>query len=52
MISNFLFRGLRKLALKNLKFGIGEMYRGFNIKAQVAQLQKYVPALQVSDVTR
>ncbi|KAK3094162.1 hypothetical protein FSP39_024868 [Pinctada imbricata] len=46
------FRGLRKLAIKNLGFGIKEMYRGFNISAQVKQLQRYVPSLKVSDVTR
>ena len=29
------YSGLRKLALRNLKFGIGEMYRGFHVAAQV-----------------
>ncbi|KAJ8309069.1 hypothetical protein KUTeg_013943 [Tegillarca granosa] len=46
------FRGLRKLAFKHLGFGIKEMYRGFNIAAQVKQLQRYVPSLKVQDVTR
>lgn len=45
-------RGLRKLAMRNLGFGIKEMYRGFNIAAQVKLLQRYVPSLKVSDVTR
>lgn len=55
---NFIFlscifcRGLRKLAMRNLGFGIKEMYRGFNIAAQVKLLQRYVPSLKVSDVTR
>lgn len=44
--------GLRKLALKNLKYGINEMYRGFSIPATVAELQKFVPSLRVSDVVR
>jgi hypothetical protein len=44
--------GLRKLVLKNLKHGLGEVYRGFNISATVAELQKFVPSLQVADVVR
>ncbi|CAG5134866.1 unnamed protein product, partial [Candidula unifasciata] len=46
------FRGLRKLAYKNLGYGIMEMYKGIYIRAQVKQLQKFVPSLQFSDVTR
>lgn len=46
------YRGLRKIALKNLKFGMGEMYRTIAIKAQVKQLQRFVPALKLEDVTR
>ena len=45
-------RGLQKLAMRNLGFGIKEMYRGFNIAAQVKLLQRYVPSLKVSDVKR
>ena len=29
------YPGLQKLAMKNFKFGIGEIYRGFNVSAQV-----------------
>lgn len=32
------YPGLRKLALKHLKFGASEMYRGFHIAAQVRLL--------------
>lgn len=46
------FRGLRKLATRHLAFGVKEMYRGFNVSAQVKMLQKYVPALKREDVTR
>ena len=31
---------------------MGEVYRGFNISATVAELQKFVPSLQVADVVR
>ncbi|XP_013404874.2 L-2-hydroxyglutarate dehydrogenase, mitochondrial-like [Lingula anatina] len=46
------YRGLRKLAMKHLAYGIGEMYRGFNIRATVKQLQKFVPSITIKDVTR
>ncbi|XP_053535123.1 L-2-hydroxyglutarate dehydrogenase, mitochondrial isoform X1 [Ictalurus punctatus] len=46
------FRGLQKLVMKNVWFGVGEMYRGMFISAQVKLLQKYVPELQPSDVVR
>ncbi|CAE1245566.1 L2HGDH [Acanthosepion pharaonis] len=46
------YRGLRKIALKNLKFGMGEMYRSIAIEAQVRQLQRFVPTLKLEDVTR
>lgn len=46
------FRGLRKLAYKNLRYGIAEMYKGIYIRAQVKQLQKFVPSLRFADVTR
>ena len=51
-LEEFAFRGLRKLAFKNLTYGLGEMYRGFSIPATVKELQKFVPSLQVSDVVR
>jgi hypothetical protein len=44
--------GLQRLVGRNLKAGLGEMYRGFNIFATVAELQKFVPSLQACDVVR
>ncbi|XP_026154984.1 L-2-hydroxyglutarate dehydrogenase, mitochondrial [Mastacembelus armatus] len=46
------FRGLQKLVMRNLSYGIGEMYRGLNIRAQVKNLQKYIPEISPSDVIR
>ncbi|XP_057716044.1 L-2-hydroxyglutarate dehydrogenase, mitochondrial isoform X1 [Corythoichthys intestinalis] len=46
------FRGLQKLVLRNISYGIGEMYRGIFIGAQVKILQKYIPELSRSDVLR
>ncbi|XP_065181720.1 L-2-hydroxyglutarate dehydrogenase, mitochondrial-like [Sycon ciliatum] len=52
-VSEFIaFSGLRKLALRHLRFGMEEMYRGINIAAQVAILRRYIPDISVSDVTR
>lgn len=45
-------RGLRKLAWNYLGYGVKEMYKGIYIPAQVKQLQRFVPMLQLSDVTR
>ncbi|XP_072345895.1 L-2-hydroxyglutarate dehydrogenase, mitochondrial isoform X3 [Scyliorhinus torazame] len=46
------YSGVQKLVLKNLVFGVNEMYRGIVIAAQVKQLQRYIPALTVNDVSR
>ncbi|KAM9842823.1 L-2-hydroxyglutarate dehydrogenase, mitochondrial [Aulostomus maculatus] len=46
------FRGLQKLVLKNITYGLGEMYRGIFIGAQVKILQKYIPELSLNDVLR
>ncbi|KAG7466162.1 hypothetical protein MATL_G00161870 [Megalops atlanticus] len=46
------FRGLQKLVMKNIVYGVGEMYRGLFISAQVKILQKYIPELSLSDVLR
>ncbi|XP_060684445.1 L-2-hydroxyglutarate dehydrogenase, mitochondrial [Hemiscyllium ocellatum] len=46
------YSGVQKLILKNITFGLNEMYRGVVIGAQVKQLQRYIPALTVDDVTR
>lgn len=46
------FRGLQKLVMKNIVYGVGEMYRGLFIQAQVKILQKYIPEITTSDVLR
>ncbi|KAK7458949.1 hypothetical protein BaRGS_00039080 [Batillaria attramentaria] len=46
------FRGLRKLAWRHLSYGVQEMYKGVYIRAQVKQLQRFVPKLRPADVTR
>ena len=45
-------RGLQRLVMKNLRFGLGEMYRGVFIGAQVKLLQRYIPEISLSDVMR
>ncbi|KAM4664824.1 L-2-hydroxyglutarate dehydrogenase, mitochondrial isoform 2-T2 [Discoglossus pictus] len=46
------YSGLRKLVLKNLSYGIGEMYRACFLSAQVKELQKFVPELSINDIHR
>ncbi|XP_067681608.1 L-2-hydroxyglutarate dehydrogenase, mitochondrial-like isoform X1 [Haliotis asinina] len=46
------FRGLRKLAWRHLGYGVKEMYKGIYYRAQVKQLQRFVPSLKFSDVIR
>ncbi|KAJ7988730.1 hypothetical protein DPEC_G00312260 [Dallia pectoralis] len=46
------FRGLQKLILKNLMYGVGEMYRGVFKGAQVKLLQRFIPELSTRDVLR
>ncbi|XP_012727709.2 L-2-hydroxyglutarate dehydrogenase, mitochondrial [Fundulus heteroclitus] len=46
------FRGLQKLIIKNLSYGMGEMYRGVFLGAQIKILQKYIPELSLNDVLR
>ncbi|XP_040189440.1 L-2-hydroxyglutarate dehydrogenase, mitochondrial [Rana temporaria] len=46
------YSGLHKLVLKNLVYGMGEMYRSFSLKAQLKGLQKFIPELSVSDIVR
>ena len=40
---------LRVMA-KNALFGLGEMYKSLYVKAQVKELQKYIPDIEVADV--
>jgi 2-hydroxyglutarate dehydrogenase len=46
------FRGFQKLAVKYVGFGAGEMMRSAYLSLQVKELQRFVPDLKVSDVTR
>nr|XP_015206257.1 PREDICTED: L-2-hydroxyglutarate dehydrogenase, mitochondrial [Lepisosteus oculatus] len=46
------FRGLWKLVFRNIAYGLGEMYRGVFVSAQVKMLQKYIPELTANDVLR
>lgn len=48
----FFYRGLRKLALKNVQFGLSEFYHGLNKRAQVKRLQRYVPSIRHEDIVR
>lgn len=44
--------GLQNLAMKHLRYGLQELYKGVNISAQVCLLRRYVPELKTSDVMR
>jgi len=46
------FSGIYKLVFKNIRAGIGELWRTFNLNAQVKDLQRFVPELKRSDVMR
>lgn len=37
---------------KNIPYAIGEVYRGFSIRATVKELQKFVPIVKSCDVIR
>ncbi|XP_065832745.1 L-2-hydroxyglutarate dehydrogenase, mitochondrial-like [Oscarella lobularis] len=50
--SALLYSGFRNLAAKHLSFGMKEFFRSALLAAQIVQLQKYVPDLQIDDVTR
>ncbi len=45
-------RGLQRLVMKNIVYGMGEIYRGVFTSAQVKNLQKFIPELSPSDVLR
>ncbi|OXB72808.1 UNVERIFIED_CONTAM: hypothetical protein H355_011332 [Colinus virginianus] len=47
-----LYSGLWKLVLRNLSYGLSEMYRACFLSAQVKGLQKFIPEVTVSDVLR
>ncbi|XP_043112217.1 L-2-hydroxyglutarate dehydrogenase, mitochondrial [Puntigrus tetrazona] len=46
------YRGLQRLVMKNIVYGMGEIYRGVFTSAQVKNLQKFIPELSPSDVLR
>ena len=46
------FRGLRKLAGRYWKFGAGEMYRRFVLRATLKKLRQYVPEITIADISR
>ncbi|XP_054827479.1 L-2-hydroxyglutarate dehydrogenase, mitochondrial [Eublepharis macularius] len=46
------YSGLWKLVCKNLSYGVGEMYRACFLKAQVKQLQKFIPEVTIDDILR
>ncbi|EYB85819.1 hypothetical protein Y032_0290g1537 [Ancylostoma ceylanicum] len=52
LLESLAYSGMRKLICKYFAFGVKEMYRGIFIGAQVKQLQRFVPDLKRSDVTR
>uniref|UniRef100_A0A669PX33 L-2-hydroxyglutarate dehydrogenase, mitochondrial n=1 Tax=Phasianus colchicus TaxID=9054 RepID=A0A669PX33_PHACC len=47
-----LYSGLWKLVLRNLSYGLNEMYRACFLSAQVKELQKFIPEVTVNDVLR
>ncbi|NXO04018.1 L2HDH protein, partial [Rhinopomastus cyanomelas] len=47
-----MYSGLWKLVLRNLSYGLGEVYRALFLSAQVKQLQKFIPEVSVDDVRR
>jgi len=52
LMDAFGYRGFQKFAFKFLVFGMTEMVRSAFPSLQVKQLQRYIPELRASDVTR
>ncbi|EYB85806.1 hypothetical protein Y032_0290g1530 [Ancylostoma ceylanicum] len=52
LFESLTYSGMRKLVGKYFTYGMKELYRGIFIGAQVKQLQRFVPELKRSDVTR
>lgn len=46
------YSGLQRLVMKNIVYGMGELYRGVFTSAQVRILQKFIPELSPIDVIR
>ncbi|KAK6019567.1 FAD dependent oxidoreductase [Ostertagia ostertagi] len=52
LFDSLTYSGMRKLVFKYFNYGLTELYRGIFIHAQVKQLQRFIPELKLSDVTR
>ncbi|KAG1685232.1 L-2-hydroxyglutarate dehydrogenase, mitochondrial [Nymphon striatum] len=52
LIESLSYRGFQRMALKNVTTGVKELYHSFSMHAQVKQLKRFVPKLQLSDVMR
>ncbi|KRY82842.1 L-2-hydroxyglutarate dehydrogenase, mitochondrial [Trichinella pseudospiralis] len=52
LLDSVLYKGFIQLAMKNIKFGFTEYYRGIFIGSQVKQLQRYIPEIKLADVER
>lgn len=46
------FVGFRKMAMRNMKFGLGEVVKSALIPLQIKDLQRFIPAIGEFDVTR
>ena len=46
------FPGLWRLAARHFQFALGEMYRSVFTRAQLAEIQKYIPEIRIEDLRR
>ena len=46
------FPGIYKLVAKNIGAGMGELWRTFNLNAQLKDLQRFVPEITRADIMR
>ena len=46
------YRGLRTLISRQWRFGSSELYKSVFMRAQLKQLQKYVPSVTMADISR
>lgn len=52
LVESLSYPGLQKMVAKYFMAGVQELYKGFILSAQVEELRKYVPKLQMSDIER
>ena len=52
LIDALRFRGFQKLAWKHVSFGFQEILRSAFIRLQLKELQKYIPQVEFSDISR